>query len=229
MYMDNVKIRAVVLDVDGTLTDENKVISLEILSVLRKLDKNGIKIIFATGNVMPVIYGIYMYLGLRWGSIIAENGGVIFHNSEIEVLGDRKEIDKILNEKADKNRYRLLFTDRWRVSEVALTMDSDLGYIESLFHNDKFIVEVSGFAIHIAHSGISKRNGVKEMLKRIGIDRSEVSAFGDGDNDADLLSYVGTGIAVANGSAKAKSNAKYVTVKPHSEGVIEGLRYLNIL
>jgi hydroxymethylpyrimidine pyrophosphatase-like HAD family hydrolase len=58
MYMDNVKIRAVVLDVDGTLTDENKVISLEILSVLRKLDKNGIKIIFATGNVMPVIYGI---------------------------------------------------------------------------------------------------------------------------------------------------------------------------
>ena len=48
---DGWKPKLVAVDIDGTLTDGNKVLNLEAIEALRKLEKAGIPVTLATGNV----------------------------------------------------------------------------------------------------------------------------------------------------------------------------------
>ena len=65
------------------------------------------------------------------------------------------------------------------------------------------------------------------MLDHLGLDREELAAFGDGDNDAELLAFAGIGIAVENASLKCKDAADYITLSNEACGVAYGIR--NIL
>lgn len=73
--------------------------------------------------------------------------------------------------------------------------------------------------IEITPEGVSKGTSLKWLLEQIGIEPEECLAFGDGDNDADILAYAGIGIAVENASDTAKNAANYVTKSHKSEGV----------
>ncbi len=42
------------------------------------------------------------------------------------------------------------------------------------------------------------------MIAQLGIARENVYAFGDGLNDTEMLSFVGTGVAMGNGHEEAK-------------------------
>ena len=55
---DGWKPKLVAVDIDGTLTDGNKVLNLEAIEALRKLEKAGIPVTLATGNVRPITYGL---------------------------------------------------------------------------------------------------------------------------------------------------------------------------
>ena len=48
---DNWKPKVVAVDIDGTLTNENKLIEPSVIDALQELEKNGIPVILATGNV----------------------------------------------------------------------------------------------------------------------------------------------------------------------------------
>ena len=48
---DGWKPKLVAVDIDGTLTDGNKVLNLEAIEALRKLERAGIPVTLATGNV----------------------------------------------------------------------------------------------------------------------------------------------------------------------------------
>ena len=54
----------VVVDIDGTITDGKKHLSTEAVHALRKLEDVGIPVVLATGNVRPVTYGLWRFLGL---------------------------------------------------------------------------------------------------------------------------------------------------------------------
>ena len=45
------------------------------------------------------------------------------------------------------------------------------------------------------------------MCSVLGIDQSEVVAFGDGENDLEMLRFAGTGICMAQGTESAKRAA----------------------
>ena len=47
--------------------------------------------------------------------------------------------------------------------------------------------------------GISKASGIAQVMEHHGIDASEVVAFGDAMNDYEIIRFVGTGCAMANG------------------------------
>lgn len=66
---------------------------------------------------------------------------------------------------------------------------------------------------------ISKGTSLEWLLGQIGIEPEECMAFGDGDNDTDMLAYAGIGIAVENASYAAKNAANYVTKSHKQEGV----------
>lgn len=57
------------------------------------------------------------------------------------------------------------------------------------------------------------------MLEHYHIDRSEAVAFGDGNNDLEMLKAVGHGIAMGNGSDELKEIAEEVCGHVVDDGI----------
>ncbi len=51
------------------------------------------------------------------------------------------------------------------------------------------------------------------------IPRSEIAAFGDADNDIQMIRYAGLGVAMANSSEKLLREADYVTRSNNEDGI----------
>ncbi|WP_033829548.1 Cof-type HAD-IIB family hydrolase [Bacillus andreraoultii] len=73
--------------------------------------------------------------------------------------------------------------------------------------------------IEIVKHGINKAVGVKKVADYYGIPKSRVIAFGDEDNDLEMLDYAGYGVAMGNGIDLAKNVAKDVTLTNEEDGV----------
>lgn len=80
--------------------------------------------------------------------------------------------------------------------------------------------------IEISSEKAGKHNGLKYVLERIGISPDETAAFGDADNDIDMLTYVKYGFAVANASESCLKSAPIVVAKNTQSGVAMGIEKL---
>jgi phosphoglycolate phosphatase (TIGR01487 family) len=221
-------IKAVVVDVDGTLTDMNKVMFTSGIEALRKVQERGVPVSLASGNVLPVAYGLSTYLGLK-GPIVAENGGVVSHREKIFQVSEGVLPERAYEHLRTRMPVERLFTDNWRCTEVALRRSADLDRVKEELKDWNVTIEATGFAIHIMDPGHGKLAGVRKMAEISGIDISEIAAFGDSDNDVGMLRECGESVAVSNASDAAKAAAKYVSPYPHAAGVIDGLKRLGLL
>ncbi len=74
-------------------------------------------------------------------------------------------------------------------------------------------------AVDIIPAGGSKGVAVEKVLEHYHIDRSEAVAFGDGNNDLEMLKAVGHGIAMGNGSDELKEIAEEVCGHVADDGI----------
>ncbi|MCA9791733.1 MAG: HAD hydrolase family protein, partial [Candidatus Eremiobacteraeota bacterium] len=58
--------------------------------------------------------------------------------------------------------------------------------------------------------GVSKARGLSLLADQMGIDPSQIAAFGDGDNDAPMLAWAGFGVAMAHATQAARSAARAI-------------------
>lgn len=77
--------------------------------------------------------------------------------------------------------------------------------------------------IEISHKDAGKHSGLRFLAERLQLEPAQIAAFGDGDNDADLLAYAGCGIAMANASPACLAAADHVTLDYHENGVAYGI------
>lgn len=80
--------------------------------------------------------------------------------------------------------------------------------------------------IEISSEKAGKHNGLEFVLKRIGVSPDETAAFGDADNDIDMLTYVKYGFAVANASESCLKAAPRTVAKNTQSGVAMGIEKL---
>ena len=72
------------------------------------------------------------------------------------------------------------------------------------------IARSSAISIDIICRDVSKLRAVTDLCSDFRLDPAQAIAFGDGDNDVDMLRFVGHGIAVGNASAQARAAASTV-------------------
>jgi 5-amino-6-(5-phospho-D-ribitylamino)uracil phosphatase len=83
--------------------------------------------------------------------------------------------------------------------------------------------------IEIIKSGLNKAVGLKRACDYYNIPQDRVIAFGDEDNDLEMLEFAGKGIAMGNGIGLAKNIANDVTLTNEEDGVAVYLNeYLNL-
>ena len=73
--------------------------------------------------------------------------------------------------------------------------------------------------VEVMAEGVTKATGLAQLCARLGIDRTEVLAFGDALNDVELLGWAGRGIAMANAEPEALAAADEVTTSNAEDGV----------
>ena len=74
-----------------------------------------------------------------------------------------------------------------------------------------------------------KMIGIRKTLEYFGITREETMAFGDGDNDAEMLEFVEIGVAMGNAVEKTKAAADYITTAQDEQGISNALKHFGIL
>lgn len=75
----------------------------------------------------------------------------------------------------------------------------------------------------------SKAKGIEAIASRLGLQRSELMAFGDGGNDVEMLEYVGLGVAMGNAADQVKAHADFVTTSVDAEGILRALTDLKVI
>lgn len=104
---------------------------------------------------------------------------------------------------------------------------------EDALYWDKFpgfdFVRWHRFATDVLPHGGSKAFGIREIVKKLATTQDHVYAFGDGLNDVQMLTDVGTGVAMGNAKEEVKRVADFVTDDVDNDGIFKGLKHLGLL
>ncbi|MFZ3166824.1 MAG: phosphoglycolate phosphatase [Candidatus Methanoperedens sp.] len=215
--------KAVVVDVDGTITYSDRSIDCKAVMALRSLH---VPVVIATGNVLCVARAVAKLLGTS-GIVMAENGGVVECGkveSDTSHIKECREALEIL--KQHFSPLEMLDLEN-RITEIGLRRNFDAEEARKFLGKDAPVDIVdTGFAIHIKSKKINKGTGLKRIAQMMGLDARDFVAFGDSPNDIEMLEVAGFGVAVGNAHPDLKRIAKMVTKGEHGMGVEEAVREL---
>jgi phosphoglycolate phosphatase (TIGR01487 family) len=225
-------IKAVAFDIDGTLTFPDRSLDLTVVRAIRQLT---VPIVLATGNVLCFADALAVSIGKRSG-VIAENGGIVTVGKSKLVTGDIAACRRAAQEIEVSSEFTLhRINAKERVTEIAYSKDnlttSDVASLRKIVAQccEGVTIVDSGFALHIKDARVNKGIGLIGVAQLLEIAVDEFAAFGDAENDVEMLEIAGNGIAVGNADTKARSAANYVAEAQYGLGVVEGLKYLGLL
>jgi 5-amino-6-(5-phospho-D-ribitylamino)uracil phosphatase len=73
--------------------------------------------------------------------------------------------------------------------------------------------------IEIVKSGLNKAVGIERVASSLNIPQERIIAFGDEDNDLEMLEYAGTGVAMGNAIDPLKDIANEITLSNEEDGI----------
>ena len=214
----------VVIDIDGTITDDKKHLSTAAVQAIRRLEDAGVPVVLATGNVRPVTYGLWRFLGLS-APMCCENGGVIWHPSWEEPLlrasaDEAKEAAEWLATQVEGVDPYGIATNRWRESEWCLFPNEPLEAISKSIAQSEWShlsVVRTGFAIHLMEPHLSKGEGLRVLFERMGWSIEEALCVGDAPNDLPMFELLRWSVAVGGAFDVVAQAANVVSPYPHGE------------
>ena len=75
--------------------------------------------------------------------------------------------------------------------------------------------------LELASPDVTKASGLDFLAPRVGFSRERTIAFGDGENDVELLEWAGYAVAVANAHERVLAAADFVCPSVDEEGVAQ--------
>lgn len=111
---------------------------------------------------------------------------------------------------------------------VLVATEGESERIQKQFPRVKLTIS-SPYSMDVISEEQSKVKGIERVGQRYGFDLSEVIAFGDSDNDIEMLSQVGIGVAMGNASQQVKENARYTTADNNDDGISKALAHYGLI
>lgn len=151
---------------------------------------------------------LYVHEPGRWAEFYVRHTG-----SPIEPIGDLRQLD-------GRAPTKLILIDE---------PDRIIGYqgeLDPVFSQDLYITRTNPEYLEFMHPHANKGTALAILAARLGIDRSEVLAFGDGANDLPMLQWAGLSIAMGNGRQEVRDVASVVAPPFDRDGfavAVEGI------
>lgn len=272
-------IRVIIMDVDGTLTNGEKVVTPKTKEALLKAEKAGAILILASGRPTSGLMDLARELEMdkHHGLLVSYNGSKVVDCETNEtlfnqalsveeakaVLEHMKKFDRV-RPMIDKDGYMFVNNvyDNWitwkgkpfdviqyesrggkfklcEIDDLAAFVDYPLNKIlttsdpEYLQEHYKEMMEpfkdtlscmfTGDFYFEFTAQGIDKAKALDTVLIPMGYKREEMIAFGDGHNDASMVKYAGTGVAMENAVQDLKDIADEITLSNEEDGIAVSL------
>lgn len=74
-----------------------------------------------------------------------------------------------------------------------------------------------------------KENGIRALCAAMGIEPEQAIAFGDAENDREMLQLAGIGVAMGNALPQVKACADYVTDAVEDNGIVYALQHFGLI
>ncbi len=111
---------------------------------------------------------------------------------------------------------------------IALLDESKMDAYKGHFPEFRF-VRWHEYGIDVLPKNGSKAETLKIVAEEFGFKREDIIAFGDGNNDMEMIAYAGVGIAMANGKKELKEISDFVTLSNNDGGICHGLKEYGVI
>lgn len=271
--------KVIIMDVDGTLTNTQKIVTPKTKEALLKAEKAGAILILASGRPTSGLLDIAKELEMdkHHGLLVSYNGSKVIDCETNEVLFNQalsveegkavlehmKKFDRV-RPMIDKGEYMYVNNvydnfiqfngapfdviqyesrgGKFKLCEkedLAEFVDFELNKIlttsdpEYLKEHYKEMMEpfdgklscmfTGPFYFEFTAQGIDKAKALDTVLIPKGYTKEDMIAFGDGHNDASMVKYAGTGVAMENAVQDLKDIADDVTLSNDEDGIAVSL------
>lgn len=87
----------------------------------------------------------------------------------------------------------------------------------------------NGVVADIYHPQVNKRTGLEALTARLGLKREHCMAFGDGENDVEMLTWAGVGVAMGNACEELKRVANLVCGASWEDGIAHTVKQFGLI
>ena len=110
------------------------------------------------------------------------------------------------------------------------TMNVDMeAYKAALGETFELVVHSSEGVFEVVPAGYSKAIGIEKVCEKFGIPVEDTYAFGDSENDLEMLRFAGHGIAMGNANEIVKAVAEHITTSVDDDGIYNGLKHYGLI
>ena len=237
-------------DIDGTILFHNRV-PLSVKKAIKRAQKAGHYCFINTGRSR---WGLPKSIkGIAWDGYLCVGSYVEFHGEVLDSpLMPRESVEKIM-ELVAKDRIptildrigpsRSLYCDRG-INKLRSPEEVSNHFEEMKINKFELLHPLSGEVldalapyascfpmgdyVDVFVLGYNKASGMKLLGEKLNIPQDRMIAFGDNNNDLDMLRYAGKSVAMKNASEEAVRAATYHATK-RRVGVRQGIKkYLGI-
>ena len=189
-------------------------------------DNSG-KLIYENHLALEALRLVEEYCENQRLSVIAYSGDRIFaqrHTPQIEKITHYMEpLPEIISEGLSHLHSISLKPNKLIVLEEEEVLIQHRPFIEQLIHQKATVTKAVAGMLEILPLDASKGHGVRMLLEHYGIHPDHCVAFGDGENDIEMLELVKYGIAMENGRDELIRKAFRRTLSNKNEGVANAL------
>jgi hydroxymethylpyrimidine pyrophosphatase-like HAD family hydrolase len=211
--------RGFAVDYDGTLTDTD-VPDADVLAAIADVRAAGRQVILVTGRIMAELLQVFPEVQRHFDAVVTENGCVLYSGQQ---AGRRlapeipRSLERALKECGIPFRAgEVLLASKAKHAPAILAEIGSLGLELQLVRNRAELM--------VLPSGSNKGTGVIAALAELGVDRHNVVAFGDAENDHSLFDACEIGVAVGNAVDSLKAQADVVLTQAAGAGVAAFIR-----
>ena len=187
-------LKAILTDVDGTITDPARRIDTGAIEVIRSLVDDGVEVVLASGNTSCFMDALCKTIGTG-GSFIAENGGVyrVGYTGTLRLDGDqgvcRTALETVQAHYRKKGIELELYNPTYRYTDLAFARTVPAEEVLQVLAGEPVQVIDTGFAIHLQSEGVSKGTALLALADDLDLSPKDFFAIGDGINDVQMLQW----------------------------------------
>ncbi|WP_339179684.1 Cof-type HAD-IIB family hydrolase [Bacillus sp. FSL R5-0560] len=241
---ENVDIKLIAIDMDGTLLNDEQLISDENRKAIREAEDKGVYVVISTGRTLMTCRELAESLELS-SFLITANGSEIWdsnfnlverkllHTDHIKMMWD-------LRNKHNTNFWASTVNKVWRGEFPENITDHEwlkFGFdiedddirnevLAELRKNKELeITNSSPTNIEVNALGINKAAALAKVSEKLGFTMEHIMAMGDSLNDIAMIKEAGLGVAMGNAQDIVKETADWITDTNIEDGVAKAIRH----